>query len=467
MARTAASADETVASCALLERDVADVADGAPAREAERTARHHLDAHVDVATAPASASATTAPSMSPLMCVGVTSTATWYQRRSAKVTRVTRLVLRGIEAVEARESHHGAAPAANHERAMAAGDGHRHRAEEIGSVHAHRLHLHAEARPRHLAGPDDSREVVAALEANRTIDDGDIAFAAERHRLPGAERLAIEQGRRRRCGACAIVGTSHGNAPTRTRASRRDRRGAALFRARAGVVEERIRGTIASSLQGVRRVKKLVIGCGLAMVLAAIAASAGFYYFVYRPARTFVASMSQLGEVAELDAKVANTRPFTAPADDTLTEAQVKRFVAVQESLHARMGTRATELQAKYKALDERKESGSVALTESGRCVPGSLRRHRRSQARAGRRPQRAGVLAGRVRLGEVALLRGGRRDGHGDRLPGDGGQGEERRPAGAAGHGQRRRFGGDRRAHAPAACSAGERGRTDRRARP
>ena len=110
--------------------------------------------------------------------------------------------------------------------------------------------------------------------------------------------------------------------------------------------------------------KKLVIGCGLALVLVAIAASAGFYYFVYRPARTFVASMSQLGEVAELDAKVANTRPFTAPADDTLTEAQVKRFVAVQESLHARMGTRATELQAKYKAIEERKDVGSVALTD-------------------------------------------------------------------------------------------------------
>jgi hypothetical protein len=100
------------------------------------------------------------------------------------------------------------------------------------------------------------------------------------------------------------------------------------------------------------------------MVLVAIAASAGFYYFVYRPARTFVASMSQLGAVAELDAKVVNTRSFTVPADDTLTEAQVKRFVAVQESLHTRLGTRAAELQAKYKAIDERKESGKVALTD-------------------------------------------------------------------------------------------------------
>lgn len=109
--------------------------------------------------------------------------------------------------------------------------------------------------------------------------------------------------------------------------------------------------------------KKLVIGCGLALVLFAIAASAGFYYFVYRPARTFLASVSQIGELAELDAKVTNSQPFTAPGDDTLNEAQVRRFVAVQESLHTRMGTRATELQAKYKAIADRKDSG-VAFTE-------------------------------------------------------------------------------------------------------
>ena len=170
--------------------------------------------------------------------------------------------------------------------------------------------------------------------------------------------------------------------------------------------------------------KKLVIGCGLALVLAAIAASAGFYYFVYRPARTFVASMSQLGEVAELDAKVTNTRPFTAPADDTLTEAQVKRFVAVQESLHARMGTRATELQAKYKALDERKESGSVALTElvgAYRDLFGVIAEAKRAQVDA--------LNAQAFSLDEYAWVKSrfyeaAGRDGHGHRLPGDGRQG-------------------------------------------
>lgn len=100
--------------------------------------------------------------------------------------------------------------------------------------------------------------------------------------------------------------------------------------------------------------KKLVIGCGLALLLIGLASSVAFYYFVYKPARTFVSSLTEFGEIAELDAKVTNTQSFTAPADDALTEPQVRRFVAVQESLHSRMGTKAAELQAKYKALEER-----------------------------------------------------------------------------------------------------------------
>lgn len=110
--------------------------------------------------------------------------------------------------------------------------------------------------------------------------------------------------------------------------------------------------------------KKLVLGCGLALLLVGIAGSVAFYYFVYKPARTFVSSLSEFGQIAELDAKVTNTRAFAAPADDALTEAQVRRFVAVQESLQARLGTRAAELQAKYKAIDER-GAEQVGLSEA------------------------------------------------------------------------------------------------------
>lgn len=110
--------------------------------------------------------------------------------------------------------------------------------------------------------------------------------------------------------------------------------------------------------------KKLVIGCALVLVLVGIAGSVAFYYFVYKPARSFVASVSDLGQLAELDAKVTNTQAFAPPSADTLTEAQVRRFVAVQESLHARMGTRASELQAKYKAIETRGTEG-VGMAEA------------------------------------------------------------------------------------------------------
>jgi hypothetical protein len=111
-------------------------------------------------------------------------------------------------------------------------------------------------------------------------------------------------------------------------------------------------------------VKKLVIGCALALVLFGIAGSVAFYYFVYKPARSFVASLSELGQLAEMDAKVTNTQTFAAPSADTLTEAQVRRFVAVQESLHTRMGTRASELQAKYQAIEARSPEG-IGMAEA------------------------------------------------------------------------------------------------------
>ncbi len=129
--------------------------------------------------------------------------------------------------------------------------------------------------------------------------------------------------------------------------------------------------------------KKLVIGCGLALLLFGVAASVGFYYFVYRPARAFVASMSQIGELAELDAKVTNTRAFTAPADDTLTEVQVRRFAAVQEALHARMGARATELQAKYKTLDAQKDVALGDLVGVYQDLFGIIGEAKRSQVEA------------------------------------------------------------------------------------
>lgn len=112
--------------------------------------------------------------------------------------------------------------------------------------------------------------------------------------------------------------------------------------------------------------KKLVIGCGLVLVLVAVAGAVGAYVFVYRPARALISSGSELmasvDRLNEIDARVANVASFAAPADGALTDAQVARYVAVMESVHAKMGARATELETKYKALKDR-EGEAASLT--------------------------------------------------------------------------------------------------------
>lgn len=110
--------------------------------------------------------------------------------------------------------------------------------------------------------------------------------------------------------------------------------------------------------------KKLVVGCGLLMLLVTVAGAVGLYYFVYRPAKALVSSVTQLGEVAELDRTIANTRAFAAPDDGVLTAAQVTGFVAIQESIKSRLGVRAAELEAKYKELGRGDSDTPRSLTD-------------------------------------------------------------------------------------------------------
>lgn len=113
--------------------------------------------------------------------------------------------------------------------------------------------------------------------------------------------------------------------------------------------------------------KKLVIGCGLALVLLGVAAAVAGYYFVVRPARAFMASITELSAVADLDTALTNTSAFSAPADATLTPAQVQRFIAVQDAVKARLGSRFAELKARYDQLDDARSDGqrAVRVTEA------------------------------------------------------------------------------------------------------
>jgi hypothetical protein len=99
--------------------------------------------------------------------------------------------------------------------------------------------------------------------------------------------------------------------------------------------------------------KKVLFGCLGVLVVAAIVTGAAGYYFVYRPARSFFAGMTQLQEFPRLNAQIRNTQLFSAPADGVLTETMVQRFAHAQQAVHDAMGARLKELDAKYEVLNE------------------------------------------------------------------------------------------------------------------
>jgi hypothetical protein len=102
--------------------------------------------------------------------------------------------------------------------------------------------------------------------------------------------------------------------------------------------------------------KKLAIGCGLVLLLAMIGVSVAAYV-VYSKAREYAQSLRQFAEIAELDKSVTNKATFHAPANDELTEDAVRRFVAVQESMRAKLGKRLDELTERSNELQRRQES--------------------------------------------------------------------------------------------------------------
>jgi hypothetical protein len=101
------------------------------------------------------------------------------------------------------------------------------------------------------------------------------------------------------------------------------------------------------------QVKKLAIGCLIVVVVLAIGAGIAGYY-VYSKAKGYV---QQFQAVATLDKDVTNKAAFTPPGNNELTEDSLRRFIAVQESMHARLGARIDELKAKQDELQRRQET--------------------------------------------------------------------------------------------------------------
>src|SRR5512133_2229010 len=112
--------------------------------------------------------------------------------------------------------------------------------------------------------------------------------------------------------------------------------------------------------------KKVAIGCLAVLVLVVVVGGILGYFFVWRPASGYIASLKQLGEVAEIEKQIVNRSAFAPPSDSELTQDMVTRFAAVQEGMQRSLGPRFAEMQTKYDALDrmQKTENRKPTFTE-------------------------------------------------------------------------------------------------------
>ncbi len=123
--------------------------------------------------------------------------------------------------------------------------------------------------------------------------------------------------------------------------------------------------------------KKVLLGCGILVLVLGIAGSIGAYYFVWRPARA----------IPKLNQQVRNTAVFAAPSDNLLSSQLFERYLQTQRTIQTTLGQRADELKAKYQLLERSRGSGTpptwAELTAAYKDFAGLLVEAKRAQVDA------------------------------------------------------------------------------------
>lgn len=99
--------------------------------------------------------------------------------------------------------------------------------------------------------------------------------------------------------------------------------------------------------------KKLAVGCGILLVLLLVGGAVAAY-IVYSKVKSTVAEFAALGEIPAIERGVRNTETFSPPPSGELTEAQVARYVKVQQDVRSLLGARFDQFQTKYAELSKR-----------------------------------------------------------------------------------------------------------------
>jgi hypothetical protein len=103
--------------------------------------------------------------------------------------------------------------------------------------------------------------------------------------------------------------------------------------------------------------KKVLITCLVLFVLIGAAGITAGYFFVYKPAKQYIATFTQLQVLPKLEAEVKNQSAYIAPSSEELTTAQVQRFLETQQAIRAQLGQRVEQIGAKYRWLEKSGDS--------------------------------------------------------------------------------------------------------------
>jgi hypothetical protein len=117
-------------------------------------------------------------------------------------------------------------------------------------------------------------------------------------------------------------------------------------------------------------VKKILVGCLIVLVVAAVGLGvAGFY--AYRWARPMIEStasyLDRARELSRLADRITNKSPYVPPEKGELTAAQVERFVAVQTRVRDELGARWTEIETKSAQIRDKATEGTDRTDKSVR----------------------------------------------------------------------------------------------------
>lgn len=112
-------------------------------------------------------------------------------------------------------------------------------------------------------------------------------------------------------------------------------------------------------------IKKIAIGCGLALLLTGIAAGILGYY-AYRQVSGTITQFAALAEAPELEKSVRNREAYVPPDTEEVTDAQIEKLVKVQADVRKRLGDRMAAFEAQYKTLVEQKEA---SITDGPKIV--------------------------------------------------------------------------------------------------